>query len=310
MGPNRDLGMPKGRNGPIAHLISFPTGILACLDAGDYGQSSVMFWNQVGWCELYRGALGQRIRNAFIQVIPGIENADRLWVSVGNEVYWLPIAINPLKQEGYPFFSGSQIESSRITGSLKEVNKYWDSFKVFSENLQAGQQWVTLDYQVDTDPNNWHPVANDQGQPIKIETSPSQEVKLKPANTVEGRWLRYRMTLNTNNELITPRVKAIVIDAITRIPGKRAWNITFEISDEGQDLNGDQASQRATYYYNILRTWADSRQRAAPLIMQYGHEIYDQVYVVIEPPSLKPLEQRTIPDRGIQFIGSMMLREV
>ncbi len=105
-------------------------------------------------------------------------------------------------------------------------------------------------------------------------------------------------------------MKAIVIDAITRIPGKRAWNITFEISDEGQDLNGDQASQRATYYYNILRTWADSRQRAAPLIMQYGHEIYDQVYVVIEPPSLKPFKQRTIPDRGIQFIGSMMLREV
>lgn len=93
-GPTRDEGMPDGRQGPISGLAGYPPRFYVSIDAGTDGYSSIMAYNGLGYHELYRAPKGERIRNLFIQALPGDE-PDRLWFGQGADLLWLPIELNP-----------------------------------------------------------------------------------------------------------------------------------------------------------------------------------------------------------------------
>jgi len=163
MGPNRGEGFPETRRGPIAHAVSYAGQILVCIDAGRNGYSSIHSYTELGWHELYRSqVIGKRIQNLHIQPIPG-DTVDRLWFNEDEDIYWLPITINPLKQPGYPFTNSGYLITSWIETGFAEIIKFWKSLSIFALHLAASNQTITVSCQTDgeDDDDAWHePTAN------------------------------------------------------------------------------------------------------------------------------------------------------
>jgi hypothetical protein len=310
MGPNKDYGLPAGefRSGPITNILSYPTGLICAVDAGTDGYSSIMHYNKTGWHEWYRAALGWRIRRMYIQTIPGSYSLgvpDRLWwyesdgLSGRNCV--MPIAANPRQQMGYHYATGGQVISSYIYTSLAEIVKYWSAIKVFSENCLAGHRTITVEYRTDT-ATAWTTAGT-------ITTSPSQEISLGSHN-VTGRRLQYRLTLNTDDADETPRVKRVLVEAVQRVPPKRVWTINFYLADEWANLQGTELTATAKAITDQLTIWADSRQTAAPLILHHNFDLWDDIYVFVEPASIQPIAATEVEHgRSIRLVGQMTLRE-
>lgn len=305
VGPDRDSGLPATRQGAIHDLVPYPGGLLASIDAGSGGYSSILFYNKIGWHEVFRSdTLGRRIRKMFLEVLPGNTSA-RLWANENDRIIRHPYDPNPLLRSDFAYYSTAHVISSWIYTSLADVVKYWSTVKIFSENLSAGHQYITLQYQVDDPNSSWLPST-----PIVFSSSPSQEQSLSSTYDVIGRRFRYKVTLYTDDTSKTPRIKRILGEAVTRIPPKRVWTYTFYIADEGEDLNGDYLLMKAKEYTDQLRDWADSRQHAAPLLLHHNHELFDDIYVFIEPASIQPIEpMEIVPERKIRLIGQMTLRE-
>jgi hypothetical protein len=70
VGPNRDEGLPDGRQGVVSCMVAYPGRFFAGIDA-DAGISSVLCHNGTGWHEVYRApTAGQRITAMAFQVSP------------------------------------------------------------------------------------------------------------------------------------------------------------------------------------------------------------------------------------------------
>jgi hypothetical protein len=290
IGPNLGEGFPSGRQGPIYHMIPYPGGVIACVDAGSEGYSSVLFWNQLGWHEIYRGAYGKRIRRVHVQVIPG-EAVDRLWVSEGDTTYWLPICLNPRKQSDYTYYDGGDayIVSSWFYGGFKEINKFWKSLTTFTEKVElSSSQSVSIQgyYQTDVedDGDAWHAL------PSAYATPPVEEIALSSTYNVTGKRWRYKLVFITNSATATPRLLAITVDSVTRIPTKRSWSVSFLTSDAMRQIS-DGAADTVSYETLIaqLMTWADTSQGAnstKPLTLGGNLAYYDSKKVFIDPLSI------------------------
>lgn len=309
MGPNRDMGLPSNRRGTVRQMIAAPNGIFAVVDARarKYGEvySSVLFWNQTGWSEVYRGPAWGSIRNIFIQNIPGA-TCDRLWISTDVEIVWVPWTMYPLTQEDYEFVDYCEIEGSWISGSMRDISKYWAAAKLFSENLYydpvPGFEYQSVQLYTQTDDGGWEL----QG---RFTESPSQEIVF-PVD-VTGKRLKYKLAIhNTQYSAGYPtRIKQLLFDAVTRIPPKSLWTVTFFVADEWVNLNNDELTEAANTFMAQLKTWTDSRQRAAPLTMHHNHVLYDGIKVFIEPASIQPIELVVTPDRSVKLLGRMTLRQ-
>jgi hypothetical protein len=180
MSPNRGEGFPETRRGPIAHAVSYAGQILVCIDAGRNGYSSIHSYTELGWHELYRSqVIGKRIQNLHIQPIPG-DTVDRLWFNEDEDIYWLPITINPLKQPGYPFTNSGYLITSWIETGFAEIIKFWKSLSIFALHLAASNQTITVSCQTDgeDDDDAWHAL------PSVYDTSPVEEVLLSSAYNV------------------------------------------------------------------------------------------------------------------------------
>lgn len=284
LGPNKDEGFPETRKGPIVDLIPYPGGIFAALNGGPGGYSSILYWNQVGWHELYRGAFGRRIQSIYIQIIPG-NTADRLWFSEEEQVAWLPISINPRKQADYTFAASGDLITSWHQAGFGEITKYWSSLTLHTDGLVEDEQTITAYYQTDDEDDNdaWHLIGT-------FITSPSQKLPISATHDVSGKRIRFKLTFATTDSAKSPRLRAMTIQAVTRVPPAKSWSVTFLAASYMQDQQGrwqalDEAGLRAQ-----LATWADSDQHAIPLLMRASDPAYDSRYVFIDPASVNPVE--------------------
>lgn len=306
IGPNRDLGLPPERNGYCNQLLAYPGRMYAGYDHPT-GHSSVILYNEIGWHEIYRSQLGARLRGMAVQVIPG-EACDRLWICHQGQFVWLPVAIDPTKQADYTYNSSGSIETCWYYGGFKEIRKYWHSVKIFAENLDAGKQYITLAYKVDDEAAEWVEI------PTEVNTSPVQEVllvdALGQAYNVSGRRIKLKITLNSSNPLKTPRIKAITLDGITRLPVKKSWTVGFEVEDYAVDMNGQQSQLTADDVLAQLEAWADSDQQAVPLLMNSNLTKYDGHRVFIDPPVVYPTETELKPNRKMKVVGELTIMKV
>lgn len=284
IGPNKDEGLPTERQGPVSCVVSYPGGLFIGIDGGESGYSSVLYWNQVGYCEVYRATVGQRIRSLFIQNIPGGKSA-RLWIGLSNKTVWTPVCLNPRQQDDYEYSASGSLISSWFNGGFKEISKFWKSVQVYAENLSAGQT-VKVSYQTDndTDDDTWHAL------PETFDESPMQEVLMATAYTVSGKRWRYKITLATDDPTKTPRVKAITMPTITRLPPNKAWSLTALADDAMVDRQGVKQALTAKELLDQLETWADSEDTPLPLTMYSAVSIFNNKRVFIEPPMIQPIE--------------------
>jgi hypothetical protein len=311
IGPNRDEGLPLTRRGPITFLLPYAGRFYAAVDGGVDGYSSILCCTQDNcWHEIYRAELtGYAIRSMAIQVIPGSQ-VDRLWFSEGENLYWLPVAIDPRKQTDYTYFSGAQVVTASIYCGFKDVTKYFDSLTLFAEGLSAGQT-VAAAYQTDNEvgTDTWHPL------PTTFTVSPAQAVKLSAANSVAGKRIRLRLILSTTDPTKTPRVKALRLDSVIRLKPKHMWTVTYLVKDNMTDLSGMPVAPITTGQplpedtQAWLDAFADSDTTACPVTLRHLRSMFDNKTVFVEPNSISPLTQVTTPNGETVQLGSFNLLE-
>lgn len=294
IGPNKDQGFPAERKGTVSDMIGYPGGMYLSIDAGGKGYSSVLFWNQLGYHDLYRSPLGQSITNVQVQVLPG-DTCDRLWVAQGDKAIWLYTSINPRRQADYQYTNTGYVISSWFNGGFGEVDKFWRSVRLFAEDLYrdayGNQTYVNFYWQTDVD-TTWHQ-AN-----ARFETSPVDEIGM--GNTsyydVHGKRWRYKIELCREDgepKILgprTPRVKAVTVDAITRLNSKKIWSISFLAEDGQVDLQGDIQTLSAASLIEKLNSWANSDIQPTPLTLTAPIDLYNGKRVLIDSVSTQPIE--------------------
>lgn len=298
IGPNREEGLPSDRKGNISCMVSYPGGIYMGIDAGADGYSSVLYWNQLGYHEVYRAPIGQRIRNMHIQVIPGSSIA-RLWIGLATTTVWVPIALTPRQQPDYKYTSSGGMISSWYNGGFKEINKFWKSVQIYAEGLST-DQYINVEYQTDSD-NQWHIL------PQNFTQSPMQEVLMANDFTAYGKRWRYRISLFTNDNTKTPRIKAITVPAVTRLPPNKAWSMTVIADDALVDRQGVKQILGAKGLIDQLEAWADSERTPTPLVMHSPVAAFDNKRVFIEAPIAQPIE---VENDGVKKLKAIITLSV
>lgn len=284
MGMNRDAGMPTYRQGIVSKLIGYPGRFFAVIDGGDYHYSSLLCYNMMGWHEIYRcSVLGMRINDGQFQATYG-SDPDKLWLSVGQDIIWLAfpsLTVEPSKDTNMLFVHEGSVITSWIYDNLFDVPKLWNSLKLFADNLTDDIK-VEADFQVDDD-TTWTPLST------AFVTVPSQEVDLSE-DSIQGKRIRFRFRLMTNDKNVTPIVKTTVVEAISRVPVKYSYAFSYRCTDDRKDLMSSQEEYTADEQYAIIDNWA---RTVTKLKMNSIYKRYDDIDVFIDPPPSNPIEEKT-----------------
>ena len=292
VGPWAGAGLPADRQGVIYHMQGYPAFFLCALDGGASNYSSVLLSTGHGdWHEFYRAPeKGQRIRRLHMQVIPG-STIDRLWVSQGTDVLWLPMpsdTLDPYRDSNYKFTHEGHVISAWHYANMQDVTKFWNSLKVFAESLTAyttaksSEQIIEAEYQTDgdTETDTWTAING------TFDTVPVEEVAFKSANDLTGRRLRYRLRFLTTDNTKTPKMKAVIVEALGRVAPKWQYSFTFRAKDENLDREGDDDSY-VTVETLITKVdeWSAS---AVPLTMRCLYSPFDNKTVFAEAAPMRP----------------------
>lgn len=273
-GPDKDAGLPFERQGRITKVISYPSNIFVSVD-GEDGYSSVLQFNQSGWCEIYRAPnAGERINDMYFQPIYGTR-PDRLWMSVGDDIVWLamPSKILYALQDQYAEYTHeSVIVSAWHTAGMMDVEKLWQSLKIMADNLDENTCWVEADYQIDEE-DIWHPIEN------FYVTSPSHKEDLNPDGSVNGKKLRYRLRLQTTDMHKTPKINAVVLEAVGRVDIKWSYTFYFRNIKWKRDLVGEFEDIEPLDVQNKLDEWANGLKK---LRLNSRWKIFDDKIVYLD----------------------------
>lgn len=313
VGPNKDEGLPEGRQGFIRDIVAYPGRYYAAIDAGDGSEnySSILCCPAGGgWHEVYRAPAGKRIRRLFIQPIP--ELIDRLWISEEEDLVWIPVTLNPLKDPLYEYDSGGSVITSWIYHDMLDINKWFNKVTIFSEGLKSTtvgetttlNQYITLEYQLDDydDADDWVSVGS-------FSVSPVDSLDLSATKNITGRRIRFKFTMYTDDTSITPVFEAWRLDSVVRIKQGRGYKLNFILDDYPSDLQGMKESDTVDSTLTKLETWADSETQAAPLLLHSLYNSFDDRYVFIDNPIVTMKAVNTDPVRTEQAICSLVVQE-
>ena len=302
VGPNRDDGLPPGRIGDIQDLVSYPGKFYASIDAGSSGASSILLYNNLGWHEIYREAYGLRAGKMFIQSVPG--DCDRLWFSMGATPNYIHAAVNPLeKGSDYDYHWMGVFDTSWITVNMRDIKKYWHKIKLFKTSKVQYTE-ITGNYTRPISPHVWYRTRPGAGwtyigqMPEQTDGLVDDNFELDLYSTTYNQSFNIQFRFATFKDAdayeIMDSIEAIRVDAITRIPPSSGLTAFVMVKDHMADLQGTTSELTASQIETQLVTWANSDQRARPLVMRSTMPLWDNKIVFIDPPSLKPLKSNAI----------------
>lgn len=278
VGPNRDEGLPDGRRGYITSMAGYIGRFFYNYDSPD-GYSCIMeSTSGTDHHETFRSdTTGKRIRNLHIQVIPGAI-ADRLWFSHGEDVCWLPLPGNTLKEDTDTTFRHTHeavLESGWITGAEQDAVKLFHSVKLFLENTTSDRK-VEWDYKKNDD-TAWTPMST------AFTSAPVQEIALN----ISARRLKLRFRLQTNDNTETPQIRGMVVEATTRPETRYTYSMRTIFADQPIDLRGNiDTSVTAESVLSQLDTWTANN---TPLTMSSLFTPFHNKTVFLEPVVTNPL---------------------
>lgn len=256
---NRDTVTPKDYRGVITALTSYPGMLIAAIDAGDSGYSTVNAWNGTGWCNLFTAPIkGYRIQSIYIQPIPG-DNVDRLWINCADTNLWIPISVNPYEHPTSTYNSYNQawdatIQMGMMFAGRKMLPKYWSEmqFHVYNDeykevvSVQDTHHVGLYDHALNTLYGY---------DPAEVSVSSSDEIAIdyalpyiKPKITIRGAMPASYFALD-----------ALIFKAIVFDKTRRSNVLTVRIADRDKDLGGDYDDyMTADAKYNKLLAWEGS----------------------------------------------------
>lgn len=279
-GPDKDSGLPTERKGIVKKMLGYPSMYFAAIDAGPTGYSSVLINNQAGYNEIFRcHNVGERINDMIFQTING-NSPDRLWISIDDEVIWLAMpskTIKAINDTSAEYTHESTLISSWMFANMMNVQKTWNSLTLTTENLDENNVTIECDYQTDED-DKWIPIST------VVEESPVQEILLK--DNTQGRRLRYRLRMMTNDKTKTPLVKNIVTTAIGTVDVKYSFSFPYRNLTRDVNLQGEYEDITPKERQAILDEWAKVRTF---LILNTDESLFDNQRVYLEAPSISPI---------------------
>jgi len=338
VGPNRDEGLPADRQGEITKLLPYPGRYYAAIDAGSAGYSSILCNNMLGeysWHEIWRSTkLGDQIYDVYVQTIPGFTEVDRLWIATTESIIAVPIAITPVNQYKYEYFgygasspaytydftTAGWVETSWIDFDVKSVDKYFHSVTIFSDytgEVKTGDEYkISVYFKVDGDVEWSHAGDVKASEYVngKFEVGVKELLLQRTTGSVSGKKIKFRIKMMPCADVYeSPRLKAIVINAILRLPSKRTWTVNFLVDPE-VDLNDKPIHDATGVLLYWLNKWSNSKTYAVPLTMNTNDYSNDNVKVMIDPASLVTYDvitdQNASKNKTYRHIGSITLYEV
>lgn len=308
VGPNLDEGLPTDRQGKIAQLLGYPGRIMAIIDGGSSGYSSLLERDGSGWHEVYRAPLGERLKAMALQVIPGT-TLDRLWLYQGNVSLWLPMssgAINELEDTNYRYAHEGAIVLSRMHAGLFDVQKIIKSIKIWSEGLDGtilgdtDNTSMEIDYRLDNE-TDWTQLT---GAAIY-----SPVTTISSNFGIAGKRIQLRIRMYSRSARVTPILQAAIVEAVLRVNVKYMYNMTFRVMDDEPTLTPREmdedsitaASMSALTKLAQIESWADADTEGL-LYMTSNSPLYNGKYVFINPPVIRQIA--TDPDSTRQWTGN------
>jgi hypothetical protein len=290
IGPTLDEGLPANRRGPISSMLSYPGRIYVTVDAGTSGYGSLLENNgSASYGEIYRAPLGERLYAMAFQVVPG-DKPDKLWLRQGGDFVCLPFpseGFDPYQDPNFEFVHEGALQMSGTYAGLQDAWKYWHSLKVHLDGLAVDindnpLDWLEADYRLDGE-TDWHEM------PDNFLTMPVSEVEFSdPDNANLGasaKRIDIRIRFYSINVANTPRLKALIIEAVTVSSPKFAYIVPALISVKNLRDEDD----------NAMPTWTRVRQldewsgTARPLKMRCTNPLFDDVMVFLQPVPVRPL---------------------
>lgn len=278
VGPNIGEGLPTNRRGNVRMMVAYPGRLLAIIDAGATGYSSVL--NSDGWHEHYRAPKGQRITAMAFQTTPGAA-LDRMWLYVGNDLIWLPFAsnANDLEDAAYPYTPEFAVTLARMHAGMFDVQKIVKKIRLLTESLKRDETtgeavcWFELDYRLNED-TEWLTIED------VFSESPMQEVDFTKQYGVAGKRLQFRLRGYTTDSSKTPVFLAIIIGAVLRTDVKNMYG-PFQIlvvDDERVGLRETDDSYSAEAKLKLMEDWSDASNDSM-LLMKSTAKLCDEQMV-------------------------------
>jgi hypothetical protein len=281
-GQRLDMVMPdlqRTKSGHFSSFIDHPAGLFAGLNAGDNGTSSIplMLDDTQGWCPFYVAPeSGQKVENIFWQVNDGTR--PWLWASVGGDLIYFEMpqgSFNPTKDDEVNYIWEGVIEQAAVDFSVARLPKIFDEFNVISENLKTGIE-VFVDYKVDDD-------IGDTSKPWKyigkINESPHESLDIFETDVKK---IRMRLRMNTNDADVPPLVVATVLEGSARTPFSFRYPMELYVASDQENLKG----QRNHDPDEFLKWLKEKAKESKKIVMNSMWEEFDDIEVVIEPPSV------------------------
>lgn len=306
LGPNIGEGLPSDRSGQIVSLLGYPGRLLAIVDGGSSGHSSLLERSGSGWHEIYRAPHGERMYGMALQTIPG-STIERLWIYQGNLIVWLPFANdaqNELNDGNYLYSSEGSLTISRMHAGMFDVQKMIKTIKVWTDALDGtGGQKIYIDYRLDDD-TAWTVITD-----RTLVQSPVSALDMTSVYGIAGKRIQLRVRFETNDNTKTPILLALIVEAVLRIQVKYMYHINFRVMDDEPTLTaGEQddksitaAGMSAMTKLAIIETWADADSNSL-LLMRSRSPLYDNKYVFINPPQTSQVANN--PEEGRPWTGA------
>jgi hypothetical protein len=278
VGPNRDEGLPDERRGFITSMQAYPGRFFYNYDVQEGYSAIFESTSGTDHHEVYRcDTPGKRIRNLFIQVVPG-DTADRLWFTEGDDIAWLSLPGNTLKEDTddtYKHTHEAVLETGWIYGQEQDAVKLFHSVKLFLENTSITRS-VEWDYKKN-DETSWTNVST------AFYSAPVQKVTLH----ISARRIKLRFRMQTNDNTETPQIRGMVVEATTRPETRYTYTASSDLSDAGIDLEGDEdTTLSAATTLTTLDGWVANN---TSLTLRSVFSPFDSKTVFLEPIVLSPL---------------------
>ena len=302
IGPDADDGLPLELQGIPCTGATYPGRVYIGRDA-DRKISTVMFRKAHGWHEIYRGYIGDKIRKIHILARP--DTTDRMYISVGPNIIWVPISLDPENDSDYRFNYEFAIETGRIYAGLRDTDKYFHALKLVAENIAAVGPYYPSDGELEVDYRIWE--KSNYKTLGTAYTSDTQTVNFSSDNDVSGEYIQLRIRGYTDSSDGTPILVAAVLKSLERLDVNNTFTYTIELKEgKSLDILGQEDSTGISKLEQ-LETWIDS---PLPLTLSSTSAFEDDKLVFIEPGIRQTLYHK-VNQKGQELrIATLTLIEV
>lgn len=268
--PNRDAGLPDGRQGPVSAMTVHPAGVFYSIDAGSSGESSVAVWDGRGHHEVLRIKLsGIRVRSLMFRSAPEVR--PRLTIGFGGELIYQTYPLhhmNPSKDSGALFVPHGYLVTSVIDMGNKSLKKLFKDIEVVSEGASTTEYYYQADDDIGT--NTWKFIGDNA---IKYNTLAFSNPDLATINALSNvKELRIKASfIQQGSTTNLPINTSLSVKGVGRTPVKHRWPVVI-------DLLKPVDNQTPKDLLDWLETQAES---AKALLMNSDHPLLDAKTVFV-----------------------------